>query len=273
MSRYKRVSVHLWGDEKFRALSPLPPSGQSLWLYLLCGPQTTGLPGVFSIGEAALAERLGWPLETFRLCWAEISAQKLAKADFKAPLILLPKALNHNPPASQNVVMFWRSEFEVLPDCELKGEAFSLFSQYFKASKTFAKFWFKTLPKVLPKTLPKTKPYITIEGIIEGRDREKEKEGRATGRTTEPPPTTIITPSLWGMIESWLDRSQHFQASGNGLRDKRWWYAQMEAFPELDFDAELRKADAWLASSRRRYQSWPRFLHGWFNRARAVAST
>lgn len=30
MSRYRKVEVRTWGDEKFRALSAIPPSGQEV---------------------------------------------------------------------------------------------------------------------------------------------------------------------------------------------------------------------------------------------------
>jgi len=33
--RYRKVEVRTWGDEKFRALSPIPPCGQGLWLFLI----------------------------------------------------------------------------------------------------------------------------------------------------------------------------------------------------------------------------------------------
>lgn len=32
---YRKVKITMWDDPKFRALSPLPPSGQSLFIYLL----------------------------------------------------------------------------------------------------------------------------------------------------------------------------------------------------------------------------------------------
>ena len=43
-NRYRKIEVRMWGDEKFRMLSPLPPSGQSLWLFLLTGPHTGPIP-------------------------------------------------------------------------------------------------------------------------------------------------------------------------------------------------------------------------------------
>ncbi|MCE4343948.1 hypothetical protein ABQW67_19700 [Xanthomonas hortorum] len=64
-SRYRKVEVRTWGDEKFRALSPMPPSGQGLWLYLITGPHTGPIPGLFRAGRAAMAEELEWEMEAF----------------------------------------------------------------------------------------------------------------------------------------------------------------------------------------------------------------
>jgi hypothetical protein len=79
---YRRITVRMWGDAKFRELSPLPPSGQSLWMVLLTGEQTDIIPGLFRIGEAAFAEQLGWSLEAFRKAFQEVSAKGMVEADW-----------------------------------------------------------------------------------------------------------------------------------------------------------------------------------------------
>ena len=48
---YRNVSVRMWGDEKFRRLFQ---DAKLLWLYLLTGPHTTILPGLFERGKAQL---------------------------------------------------------------------------------------------------------------------------------------------------------------------------------------------------------------------------
>ena len=123
MSRYRKIEVRTWSDEKFRALSAIPPSGQGLWFFLLTGPHTTAIPGLFRAGRAAMAEELGWEVEAFDEAFLEVSAQGMAKADFKARLVWLPKALQHNKPESPNVVRGWRAELDLLPECDLKREA------------------------------------------------------------------------------------------------------------------------------------------------------
>ena len=123
MGRYRKIEVRTWSDEKFRALSPMPPSGQGLWFFLLTGPHTGPIPGLFRAGRAAMAEELGWPPEAFDEAFAEVSSHGMAKADFVARLVWLPNAIKHNKPESPNVVKSWSTEFDLLPECALKQEA------------------------------------------------------------------------------------------------------------------------------------------------------
>jgi len=123
MSRYRKIEVRTWSDEKFRQLSPMQPSGQALWFFLLTGPHTGPIPGLFRAGRAALAEDLGWDLEAFDKAFEEVFAKGMAKADFKARLVWLPNALKHNKPESPNVVRSWRTELDLLPECTLRSEA------------------------------------------------------------------------------------------------------------------------------------------------------
>lgn len=122
--RFRKVEVRTWGDEKFRALTPIPACGQGLWLYLITGPHTGPIPGLFRAGRAGMAEELGWELEAFDEAFAEVFAQGMVKADFKARVMWIPKALQHNTPESPNVVRSWSAEFDLIPECDLKREAY-----------------------------------------------------------------------------------------------------------------------------------------------------
>lgn len=121
--RYRKVSTRMYFDKKFTDLSPVKPSGQSLWLYLITGPHTNAVPGLFVAGEAQLAEALNWKLSDFRRYWSEIAAQGMAEADWKARLVWLPKAITHNIPESPNVVTSWRTHLDELPACALRDRA------------------------------------------------------------------------------------------------------------------------------------------------------
>lgn len=129
MTRYRKVEVKTYSDEKFRKLSSIPPCGQGLWLYLITGPHTTSLPGLFRAGRAALAEELGWPVDAFDKAFAELFKQGLAKADWDNRVVWIPSAIEHNAPASPNVVIHWRAELEFIPECELKLQAVQKISE------------------------------------------------------------------------------------------------------------------------------------------------
>ncbi|WP_186275823.1 hypothetical protein [Burkholderia gladioli] len=121
--RFRVIQVRMWGDKKFRALSPILPSGQALWFYLLTGPHTGPIPGIFSRGRASLAEELGWSMEAFDKAFQEVFDQDMAKADWKARVVWLPNAIESNRPASPNVVKSWGKEWDLIPECPLKSEA------------------------------------------------------------------------------------------------------------------------------------------------------
>ena len=159
MSRYRKIEVRTWGDQKFRLLSPIPPCGQGLWFYLLTGPSTGPIPGLFRAGRAALAEDLGWEPKAFAEAFQEVFAQGMVKADFEARLVWIPNAIKHNAPASPNVVRSWRAEFDLLPECALKAEAFSLLRAYvLDMGEGFAKAFQEVFGKGPRKPSPKTMP-------------------------------------------------------------------------------------------------------------------
>lgn len=123
MSRFRKVESRTWSDEKFRKLSPIPPCGRGLWLFLMTGPHTGPIPGLFRAGRAGMAEELNWPIEAFDEAFREVFEQGMAKADFDARLVWLPRAIKYNKPESPNVVRSWRTELDLLPECDMKREA------------------------------------------------------------------------------------------------------------------------------------------------------
>ena len=123
MARHRKIDVKMWGDEKFVALSRPKPNAQFLWVFLLTGPQTTAAPGLFSAGEAALAEMLDWPLSAFRRCFEELSSADMVKADWRARVVWIPKAVLYNPAENPNTVKAWRRAIAEIPECALRDEA------------------------------------------------------------------------------------------------------------------------------------------------------
>lgn len=119
--RYSRVHQRVWRDAGFQALSPLPPSGQSLWLYLMTCPHRSALPGVIIGSQTQIADELGWEAEAFRQAFREVLGEGgrkvLAEHDARARLTVLIHGLRYDPPASPNVVLGWQAIAADLPEC------------------------------------------------------------------------------------------------------------------------------------------------------------
>jgi hypothetical protein len=124
MPRWSKVDRCIWGDAKFRALSSAQPNGQTLFLRLLIAPELGPIPGLFSAWEAGLAQALGWDLKPFRERFAELLREGLAKADWEAGLVYVPKAIKHNAPSNPNIVKGWAETWRLMPECALKDEAY-----------------------------------------------------------------------------------------------------------------------------------------------------
>lgn len=91
---YRTVSVRVWRDKRFRALSD---RAQIVFLRLLTGPETTRVPGLVEAGRLQLAEALWWEPEDFDAAWGEIEHAELAVCDWRSQLVYLPRALKHRP--------------------------------------------------------------------------------------------------------------------------------------------------------------------------------
>lgn len=117
---YSLVTRGLWSDARFLALSPPPPNARTLWLYLLTGDLQGPIPGLFRAGVGTIADGLGWSFEDVAETLGEIERAGLLYRSDRPPLVWLPNAVRHNPPASPNVVVSWKSAFVELPECELR---------------------------------------------------------------------------------------------------------------------------------------------------------
>jgi hypothetical protein len=133
MARYRKIDLRLWSDEKFLALSRAQPNAQTLWLRLLAGDHTGIIPGLSRVGEAALAEQLGWPVDDFRQRFAEIASRGMALADWPNRLLWLPNAIRYNEPDNPNVVKSWRTTWDEVPECELKIHAWGVLASHMRA--------------------------------------------------------------------------------------------------------------------------------------------
>lgn len=128
---YRRVDAGIWGDDKFLALSPIPPCGRGLWFYFLTGDIVGPLPGLYKAGMARMAEDLDWPMEGFGKAFLEVLREGLIEYDETAKVLYIPNAIDHNAPANPNVLKGWAKFYHVIPDCALK-------ETYYQALKAFA---------------------------------------------------------------------------------------------------------------------------------------
>jgi len=118
--RYFEVSVRTWVSADFRSLTQ---DGQLLWLFFLCGPVKTPLPGFYSVGAGACLDHLRWSVDKFQNAMKELKDRKMLVFDDQHNVIFLPKWAKYNrPPSNPNVMKSWLSLLENIPDCELKKE-------------------------------------------------------------------------------------------------------------------------------------------------------
>jgi hypothetical protein len=77
----------------------------------------------------------------------------MAKADWNARVVWVPKAIDHNAPASPNVVLSWADAWDRIPECQLKLEAWQTLGAFLQGmSEGFREAFAKACPK--PSVMP-----------------------------------------------------------------------------------------------------------------------
>lgn len=231
---YSIVTRGLWSDARFLSLSGPEPNAQTLWLYLLTGEVQGPIPGLFRAGVGALSDALGWSYEGTARAWGELLDAGLIRVSLVPPLVWLPKAVLHNPPASPNVVRSWGAAYRELPECDLREEAMlsirellpgeahqQALDETFKPSR---KPWGKPSPKPSPKASPKpsgkafgVQREILSKVLLGGGGGDPGEETLQTlGETHEGPEWSIMTEA--NALESGLfpDRKPSPKASPKG---------------------------------------------------------
>lgn len=241
MSRYRKVEVKTYGDEKFRKLSPIPPCGQGLWLYLITGPHTTSVPGLFRAGRAALAEELGWEQEAFDKAFAEVFQQGMAKADWSNRVVWIPNAIRHNEPASPNVVKSWANELDLIPECELKAEAVAGIGEALATmnpaySEAFRSLQQPPMPSAKPsrKASAKASPKTMPNQEQEQQQQQEQQETLAL--------TALAVPAAAPFITMPLNTGSEFPISEEQVSE---WQT---LYPASDVRQELRGYRGWAVA-------------------------
>lgn len=271
--RYRMLDVRIWCDEKFRSLTPLKPSGQALFLYLLCNPHTTSIPGLYRAGAGAMAEELGWSLIGFQRALKEVMGQGLVKADLKARVIFIANAIKYNKPQSPNVVRSWALHWDEIPECALKNEAYYKLEAFVKGlGKAFELAFAETLRQHAVKDATKllTKSCLNQEQDQEQKqeqDHEQEEiedfklpsQEHAANLTTQhsnaPSSELLLTIPLIGNA-IYQVRQQEYEE----------WQT---LYAEIDVLQELRKLIAWNIANpnkRKHRASILRHIHAWLTK-------
>lgn len=120
---YRKVPAEIWASAGFRAMSPLPPSGQSLFLWVCAGPMTTNIPGIVMANRAVMATQLNWTQDAFDEALTDAMANGLIQFDDKAHLLIAPVLIERLPPEGPNIVRSWKKVWPLLPQCELLFDA------------------------------------------------------------------------------------------------------------------------------------------------------
>lgn len=208
MARYRKVSVRIWGDRKFRELSQ---NAQLLFFYLLTGPETTNIPGiVLTCPEIAGSRIWGFdtvsgthsirfpdgPLEVVERsekAFAELEKIGLIKTDRSAKIVWLPNAIRHNQPDGPCQVLGWKKVWPELPDSDLIPYIIEEFTDHFHGrGKALREAWAKVLKSddrgfdTVSGTVPNTPRGPTLEGP---RDQEQEQDQDYIDPTQTLPPS------------------------------------------------------------------------------------
>lgn len=279
--RYSKVSRRVWNDARFRSLSAPAPNGQTLWLRLLTGPELTVIPGVIPAGEAGLAEAIGWDLEGFREAFREVFREGLAEADWKARLIWVPKAIEHNDPESPNVVKSWAIAWDEVPECDLKSVIWQALHDHMQAK---GGAWFTAFSEACPKPFGKPSPKPSFKPSVKAwanqeQEQEQEQEedtsslrSEVCAESAEPTHAPHQAPKREVRIDPVV---MEFPVDGNA-KEPTWQLRASKvaewskSFPSLDVTAQLRLARQWILdnpSRRKTAGGMPRFLGSWLSRA------
>lgn len=115
--KYRKISVAIWADERFRELSD---DGKLTFLYLLTHPAMTAV-GAMRATPAGLAAELSWNPRRLQRALAPAVERGMLELNAAAGYIALPNFLKHNRPENPNVVRGWARSLGAIPECPEKA--------------------------------------------------------------------------------------------------------------------------------------------------------
>ena len=161
--RYRKISVCIWNDAKFLALSH---DAKLVVFFMLTHQDLTQL-GALRATIPGLACELGMGLETFGKAFEEVLHQGIVEYDEKL-LFWFPNFLKHNLPESPNVVKSWHYGYRQLPENPLRAEILLGVKELVATlTQGFREAFVTTFAEELAETCPNQR--------TENREQEKEK--------------------------------------------------------------------------------------------------
>lgn len=155
MARYRKISVEIWNDERFRNFSD---DAKLIFLFLLSHPHMTSL-GAMRGTVPGLAAEIGWTLKRFTKGFNELLTEGRVKHDVSAAFVWLLNFLKHNGPENKNVVIAMGKAAVLLPECPMKQELLQYVKEFLKGyGKGFAEAFHEPLAKGMPTPEPEPEP-------------------------------------------------------------------------------------------------------------------
>lgn len=114
---YRKIDPRLWDDENFVELTTVE---KLLWLYLLTGPHTTSLPGLWIVGIGELVDGLRLPEKSIRAGLDKLQAMRRLVLNPRLRLVRVPNAPRYNRPDNARVLKSWFRMWSDIPECQQK---------------------------------------------------------------------------------------------------------------------------------------------------------
>lgn len=149
-AKYRKISVQIWNDKKFRQLSD---DGKLVFIFVLTHPHMSAIGGMRGTTEGLAAE-LKWSPKRLSEAFREATERDMVRYDEEACLMILPNFIKHNRPESPNVVVSWQKAFEEMPESYLKFELFQCIERQSTAFPDAFVKAFGSLREAFEKSMP-----------------------------------------------------------------------------------------------------------------------
>lgn len=114
---YRKIDPRLWDDERFVELTPIE---KLAWLYILTGPHTTSLPGLWIVGSGELVDGLRLPGKSIQASLEKLEGMGRLVLNPRLRLVRVPNAPRYNRPDNARVVKAWFKLWTDIPECQQK---------------------------------------------------------------------------------------------------------------------------------------------------------